>query len=182
MFLVLESVCMKIRNLNAVVIALILVGCAAPVEKVEVPKTPETIASATIVKRDDFKKLTEYKGMDLAPTDRSALFLRAWKGDTGEIKYQIYVNDWYFRGGWRLYDSAYDSNGNKLDVSLISRDVNECKDGQCDYNEHLGLNISRKYLEDNQETGIKFKLTGKGGEDIEFLPSVYIKGFLLSIH
>lgn len=44
--------------------------------------------------------------------------------------------------------------------------------------EKITLEVTKKYLEDNQDVGIRYKVTGKGGEFIDFIPPVFIKGFL----
>ncbi len=139
---------------------------------------PQAVSSAISVQRDDFKKITNYKGPNASPNIFDRLFLRAWKTDeTGSINYQIYVMD-YYDGDWRFYNSAYDSNGNRLDTTIISRDVGSCSRYGCSHYEHLGLNVSREYLEKNQESGIRFKLSGKAGEEVFFIAGGYIKAFL----
>ena len=106
------------------------------------------------------------------------LFIRAWKYDNNpNISYQIYVKDRY-GDNWRYYEHAYDSDGSKIDTTLISRDVSSCSQYGCAFDEHIGLNVSKAYLESHKETGIRFKISGTGGEEIFFIPGTYIKAFL----
>ena len=84
----------------------------------------------------------------------------------------------HYDGDRRFYDSAYDSNGNRLDTTIISRDVGACSAYGCSHEEHIGFNVSREYLEKAQGDGIQFKVSGKAGEMIYSLPSAYIKAFL----
>lgn len=169
---------MKVRIfLAAVASAISLTACVAPTQNISV-NDPQAIANAISVTRDDFKKITNYKAPNVAVNKYDALFIRASKSDaTGGIGYQIYLMDQY-PGTWRFYDSAYDSNGNKLDVTQISRNLDGCSKYGCSYIEHIAINVTREYLEKNQENGIRFKVGGKGGEEIFFVPPTYITAFL----
>lgn len=157
--------------------ALMLSACVAPPPRLNT-SDPQAVSSAISVQRDDFKKVTNYKGPNTSSDIFDQVFIRAWKSDaTGTTDYQIYVAD-YYSGDWRFYNSAFDSNGNNLDVTVISRDVDSCSRYGCSHTEHIGLNITRGYLEKNQEVGIRFKLSGKAGEEIFYIPAGYIKAFL----
>lgn len=169
----------KTRNyFVALVSAIVLSACAAPGPRINLNDS-QAVAGAISVQRDDFKKVTNYKGPDAAVGMFDSLFIRAWKTDaTGNVDYQIYVID-YYDGEWRFYNSAYDSNGNRLDTTQISQDVGSCSAYRgCSHFEHLGLNVTREYLEKNQENGIRFKVSGKAGEEVFFIPSAYIKAVL----
>jgi hypothetical protein len=124
-------------------------------------------------------KVTKYEGPNTATDGNDNVFLRAIKPDGAKAEYLIYVADYYtYTNNWRFYHSAYDSNGNSLKVNVILREVKSCNSTWCSYIEHLGLDVSRDYLEKNQETGIRFKIVGKAGEEVFFIPSGYIKAFL----
>jgi hypothetical protein len=128
-------------------------------------------------KYDEFKKLTNYTGPNVA-SGSDAVFLRAAKLDSGLITIQIYVSD-YYEGEWRFYNSAWDSDGNRLNVTLISRKVGSCgRYGGCSHYEDVGINITREYLEARRASGIRFKLSGRGGDEIFALPGPYISAFL----
>lgn len=168
---------MRIRTILSLVVTLFgLMACVAP-PRIDVAD-PQAVSAAISVQRDDFKKITNYKGPNASSDILDLVFLRAWKTDaTGSVTYQIYVMDHYYTD-WRFYSSAYDSNGNSLDTTLISRNVGSCSQYGCSHDEHLGLNVSQAYLENNQDNGIRFKVSGKAGEEIFFIPGGYIKAFL----
>ncbi|MDO8723949.1 MAG: hypothetical protein Q7J31_17230 [Syntrophales bacterium] len=142
------------------------------------PNDAQAVKGGISVEHDDFKKITSYTGPNVGEKpDR--LFIRAWKSDaTGSIDYQIYVMDSYFYA-WRFYDSAYDSNGNSLKTTLISRKFYHDFAKVGIYEEDLGLEVTREYLEKNQESGIRFQISGKAGKKEVFsIPPAYIKAFL----
>lgn len=160
-----------------------LAGCAEPEPRVAPrPKVNwndvQSIASAISVQRDDINKITNFKGPNSNSSILDTVLLRAWKSDEGGgFSYQIYVID-YYHGGWRFYDTAFDSKGNNLVIKLNSRDVSSCDYFTCAHHEYIGINVPRDYLEKNQENGIVFKLSGKGGEETFIIPATYIKAFL----
>lgn len=138
---------------------------------------PQKSEPTVVVERDDFKKLTRFVAPNCAVSPDS-VFLRAWRKDEADlIAYQIYIKD-YYRGAWRFYNNAYDSEGTPLDVTLISRDVVSCRGPNCSFEEHLGLNVSRKYLETHEQAGIQLKIYGKAGQETFVLPGGYISDFL----
>jgi hypothetical protein len=161
----------------------ILVGCAEPGPRVAPRpkinwKDVQSIANAITVQHDDLKKTTNFKGPNSSKGILDTVLLRAWRSnESGSISYQIYVID-YYHGDWRFYDAASDSKGNNLTITLNSRDVSSCDYFTCAHHEHLGMNVSRDYLEKNQENGIILKVSGTGGEETFIIPSIYIKAFL----
>jgi len=133
------------------------------------------------IKYDEFEKTTKYDGPLEKWENCDNIFLRAWKADSAkDTAYQIYVID-YYNGKWRFYKYGYDDDGNALDVISIDRDVDSCRYGNCSLREHVGINVSRKYLENRKDRGIKFKISGDAGEEICGLDSPYIKAFLATI-
>ncbi|WP_156895672.1 hypothetical protein [Massilia putida] len=176
---------LAVTLLAACLTACVTVPAYTPPAPRVLPTDPNVIAQGTEKNHDDFKKNTTYKGMDasVSPSPYRSLFLRAWKDDSDkDARYQIYVADSYGKE-WRFYNSAYDSNGKKLELISISRDVDSCDAYGCNYYEHLALNVDRAYLLVNQDAGVKFKISGKvQGEDrVLFLPPAFIKGFLMSV-
>jgi hypothetical protein len=154
---------------------------APPKEETASPKAPDTRQAdlrATIeVKYDEFKKVTNYTGANVA-SDPDRVFLRAWKPDGSSATFQIYVMDFY-SGQWRFYNSVLDSNGTKLDLTLISRDIGSCsRQAECTRYEHVGINITRAYLEKHRQSGIRFKLSGLAGEEVFSVPAAHINAFL----
>ncbi|MEX5452132.1 hypothetical protein [Stutzerimonas stutzeri] len=147
----------------------------ALIAKVEPPKVD--LRPTIKVNYDEFKKLTEYEGSNVA-TGGDVVFLRAWKPDKSPMVMQIYVMD-YYSDEWRFYHSAWDSDGVKLDTTQISRDVGSCsRYSGCSHYEHLGLNVTRDYLEKHRQTGVRFKLSGKAGEEVFSIPAAHIDAFL----
>lgn len=144
-----------------------------------------SIAKFVGVGRDDFKKLTTYRGPELTEGFlyiKKTVFLRAWKDDrTSAIQYQIYAIDGY-RGDWHFYDHAYDSSGNKMEFVPIDRQVVTCDGNWCWFQEEFGLNVSRNYLESHKASPIVFKSSGKGGEQTFSLPATYVQAFLSIVH
>lgn len=161
----------------------ILAGCAETgLSYVPKPKINwndvQSIASTISVQHDNLKKTTSFRGPNSARGILDTVMLRAWKSDeSGGFSYQIYVID-YYHGDWRFYDTASDSKGNSLNITLSSRDVSPCDYTTCAHYEHIGINVSRDYLEENKEHEIVFTLSGKGREETFMIPSAYIKAFL----
>lgn len=98
------------------------------------------------------------------------------------MAYQIYVMD-HYEGSWRFYDQAHDSNGARLNATLIDRDVGSCSSYRrtCSHFETLALNVGREYLEKHTNKTLFFKVSGRGGEQIFSLPPQYTAGFLASV-
>ncbi len=146
-----------------------------PAAKVEPPQVD--LRFTIKVSYDEFKKLTKYEGSNVA-TGADVVFLRAWKPDKSPMVIQIYVMD-YYHDEWRFYHSAWDSDGIKLDTTQISRDVGTCsRYSGCSHYEHLGLNVTREYLEKHRRTGVRFQLSGKAGEEVFSIPAAHIDAFL----
>ena len=125
-------------------------------------------------------KVTWYNGADIFDQAYDTVFLRAWKNDGAPSRYQIYVAD-YYGGEWRFYESAYDSNGTRIDTTLIDRKVISCGSYTgCTYAEHMGLNVTRDYLERHAATGMTFQISGRAGKEIFYIPDFHIQGFLAS--
>lgn len=163
------------------IVAVVTFGCAQRINW----NDPMAIANKVEIKHDEFKKLTSFDGPNCAadqPDD--TLVIRAWKMRNGDMHYQIYVADEYThevaRGGagWRFYSSANDSEGNKLETLPISRHLNWCGRYVCSYREILGIQVTRDYLEERKTRGIRFKISGRNGEETFSLPPAYVQAFL----
>lgn len=140
---------------------------------------PEGKYPTVKVTKDNFKKLTKYEGAELNYGELRSMFLRQSKIDgVMNHSYQFYFVDNY-DGGWRFYDSAYDSNGNRLDAISIDRSVGSCsKYFGCSHWEHVGVSVSREYLQKNSDTDFQIKISGRGGEVIFNVPADYVRYFL----
>lgn len=175
------------KNLLAGAIVSLLVGvCGVQADKpaqIAQPLdfiNPAVVSSNISIKRDDFKKLTEFLGPNLARYPLvEGLYIRAWRPDTSNsITYQIYINNYYFDKHWHFYDSAWDSAGTKLKAISVDRSVERCFDDGCARNEHIGIVVDRNYLDARVETGEKIQISGKAGSSVFNIPSGYIRGFL----
>jgi len=183
--------------MKTIISALFLVtvtGCASMYEDRSMPAASATptipridinnvhdVKRSVTIKRDDFKKTTTYISPEIGH-DGTSTFLRSWKNDKeADARYQIYVTTVY-DDEWRFYDTAYDSNGNRLDVVVIDRDVLKggCSQYGCAHTEDVAFNVKKEYLEKNIQSGITFKLNGRTvkAEIIQSIPGSFIEGFL----
>lgn len=174
---------MKLRYFAALLPIALLTACMtpAPAPAAWHPLTDSAqVAAATRVTHDDYKKATAFVGANAS--ENNSLYLRGWRDDrTKALDLQIYATSFY-SGEWRFYGEAYDSDGSKLDFISIDKKVDSCGSARgCYYEEAVGLNVSRAYLEAHKETGIRYKVSGKVGEFTGFLPAAYVKGFLASV-
>jgi hypothetical protein len=171
---------MALRSLIAVACVAALIACGTPPPRVDVNNSAQ-MASRVQIKRDDFKKVTNYTGPEIRSEGGGTVNLRAWKTDAlGVINFQVYGVDFY-SGEWKFHNSAYDSNGTRMDFVSIARDVGSCGRYSCSHYEHFGLNVTRDYLEKASKTGMHFKVSGRAGEAIFFIPGGYIDGFLTAV-
>ena len=171
---------MKLKFIITALLSVILFSsCASNLEPTVNPNDAKAVTRSVTVKRDDFRKSTYYTG-PIASSYPDEVLIRAEKTDLGRVSYQIYVRNTY-RGDWRLYNSVYDSNGTNLNMTVISREVMTCGSSNCYLREQFSIDVTQKYLEDNQFDGIRFKAIGKTGEQIFFIPSEYIRAFLWAV-
>lgn len=162
----------------------ICASCAPTVQRsnVSTSRSPFFDISTTY---DEFKKLTQYTGTNCATAPNDYVIIRAWSDDqTGLAQYQIYVADVLNNGSiaeWRYYSAAYDDSGQQLSLIQIRRDVGPCGRFGCSLTEHVGLNVSRQYLTAHQESGIRFQLSGTSGNEVFFIPPLYVRIFLTHV-
>lgn len=175
-----------------------LVGCT-PQTKREQPLTapvtidwrnPSETTNSVIIENDEFTREKKYFGPNIVIHEELGqaqfgtvdLLIRAWKtkqSTTPEL--QIYVHS--LSGDWQHFYGAYDSNGEKLDFLLISKEVGECLGGTgvCTH-EHIGINVTQEYLRKHIATGLRFKVIGKNGDEIYTINGPYIQGFLFAVN
>jgi hypothetical protein len=168
-----------------VILALALgtTGCA-----VRNPSSPGVIPSAAewsqkVTKnRDNYKKAVTTEGAVLS-SGRSKFFLRAVEMDAEPAKPSmvVYVMSVY-DGDWRFYRTANTIDGKRWEPMIVDRSVLACsRYGGCSHAEHLVIDFGPSYLQSNVETGIDFKISGKGGEESFYLPPNYIAAILASV-
>ena len=100
----------------------------------------------------------------------------------GMNAFQIYVVESY-SGEWRRYDNARLSGGTEADFTTISRDVLNCADNLCKYQEHYGISLSKSYLASWYGIGggnLRMEVRGNstGYKNILEIPEEYIFGFV----
>ncbi|MCX7144149.1 MAG: hypothetical protein NT123_24555 [Proteobacteria bacterium] len=141
----------------------------------------DEIAQKVTIVHDEFKKHTAYMGPNSPNSNQALILIRAWKFDDGaETRYQVFLRHHYY-GDWRFYSSAYDDNGDSLDLTKIAHETVSCSNRYCRLSETIGINIPRQYLENKKESGMRFKISGKAGEEIFTVPPIYIKAILSAI-
>jgi hypothetical protein len=170
---------MKIKFLTTLILCIGLQGCITAPASTEI--SAQEYRARIVITDDEFTKITTFKGTNLLPGGLdNYFFVRAFKDErNNKFNYQIYVNVTYY-GEWIHFSSAYDSNGEVLDFSIIDRKVNSClsSTGKCILNEVIGINMTQEQFEKYVTSGIKFKILGKNGERIYFIPPAYVESFI----
>lgn len=169
---------MRIFKLFSLVILSAVLAACSSIPKIDANDS-QAVYDAITIERDDFKKLITYEGPN-AVSDHylDKLYIRAWDLDELEYtEYQIYVVSHYGKR-WRRYDSAYDTDGKRLEAKSLTRKVDSCSRMGCSYYEHVAIDVTKEYLEQNKDSGIHFKISGQGGEAVYLLPAGYIQAFL----
>jgi hypothetical protein len=119
---------------------------------------------------DEFRKLTFYSGHHVGGRYKNYQ-IDAASRDKSAPTYRINLFTRYF-GSWIFYNTAFDSNGNKLEI------INKEREYDSTFTEDIMLKVSRKYLENNS-SGITIKLFNDKAESILFnIPGEYIENFL----
>lgn len=159
---------------------LFLAACVSYVD----PNNGQDVASRVTVHHDNYKKYTLYSGPVFKQSHRYGiteqigyLALRAGKDAKGGITYAIDVANTHFQTTWRYLNEAYDIDGNKLAVTKGKNNVN-CISGTCLFAEQLLIAVSRDYLEQHKNTGIKFQVSGSNGSANYEIPAAYVQAFL----
>ena len=130
---------------------------------------------------DSFKKILSITGP--SDTTNGDIFLRSSGNNNKErglLLHQIYIIT--NKKKWHYFDEAYDSEGKKLDLTVISRDVGNCGSYGCFLHESIGINLTDDELKQIENTGIAFKIYGKNKDGVSYkVSSKYIKGYLNAI-
>nr|WP_314571077.1 hypothetical protein [uncultured Pseudomonas sp.] len=179
-------------------VGMMLSGCAAP--KVKEAREPNWFSSKTStqspspsstpmaepkpagkisVEVDEFTKATSYTGpvtskpliLPSSSFAYSSALLHAQSGKNGTF-YNLVVVISIAKDGYLRIQSAVDNDGRILEVHSKSYDREQNCSGSCAFEESLAVLLSRKYLEDHAETGMKIRLNGdKGNVVVELLPA-----------
>ena len=98
--------------------------------------------------------------------------------NNGLIQHQLHLSIKYTSDKWRSYYSASFSNGNQVDITLISSSAVSCSGSSCDYTEVMELNLSDDFLRSNMETGFSIVFNSIKSTNKITISSNYIKGYL----
>jgi len=121
---------------------------------------------------DEFSKTGTYI-TPMFDSNDSIIFLRAVKSEKLQIvTYQVVAL--IYSRNWGFYEYAIDKEDNSFDLRLMGKKVIS---GNL-FKEIVGIELTRKYLEDHANTGMTFKIYGKKGDKIISVPTIYIGGLL----
>lgn len=158
----------------------VLTGCAS----VDVSSSADVSSNVT-VERDDFKKLIQFSGptIKLGFGDGIAQ-LRGYESTRKEVQQlveptaQLVVKMFPF--SWVFYDTAYDADGRRLEVTVLNRSVGSCSKYLCSHDETVSVKLPRGYLSEHKN-GIRIQVSGKGGSYEVAVPGAYVQGFLTAM-
>lgn len=158
----------------------VLTGCAS----VDV-SSPTAVSSGVVAKRDDFKKLIEYRApfMPLGFGDGS-VYLRGFESTNKDVHKLVapvtQLTVTMYPRSWMFLDSAYDADGRRLDVKVLNRSVDSCSKYTCLHNEAVAITLPTGYLSAHQN-GLRIQVSGKGGNYEVAVPGAYVQGFLTAM-
>lgn len=145
------------------------------------PSDYAQIRDRTKTTYDPVEDSTEIKGPLVFPqrnTSSHSYFLRALfagrqTDDPSEIQLHVsaYLSDWAF------FDRAY-SQGRRLSVTEISREVGSCSAFACSKHEDLAINLTLADLESYASDGLEVRIEGNQGSMTLAVPSPYFQAFL----
>lgn len=179
----------KILSITALVAMTTLTGCASILEP---SYHADWSQNGVEITHDKFEKSTQVKG---ARTLRATndfydkTFFRAWVVDESRTKelgipegldftpMQLYVIAHGY--DWMFLDRAMDINGQEFTVKRIDSDVS-CSTAACSHFEHVGVDITKKYLQEHKE-GFELKLAGRGGAKIITVSKEQIEQILTAL-
>ena len=176
-----------IENFTRFTIVLVLlcqtfISCSPP------PKVnfldPLSVSENIYVDYDEFEKTALFQGPRIKPNYEDFHLIRAYKFDDESFPtlYQIYISTKYSAADWRFYDSAYDSNGNNLDMMVITRDFDVGSGARVNFKEEFVLNVSKEYLENYDDVHrnlmIKYSCKDPMWDKVIRIPGGYIKAIL----
>lgn len=157
-----------------------LAGCAS----VDV-SSPAAVTSGVVVKRDDFKKLIEYRApfMQLGFGDGS-VYLRGFESTNKDVHKLVapvtQLSVTLYPRSWMFLDSAYDADGRRLEVKVLNRSVDSCSKYTCLHNEAVAITLPTGYLSTHKD-GLRIQVSGKGGSYEVAVPGAYVQGFLTAM-
>ncbi len=135
---------------------LFLAACAAP-------------RPAVTIKDDEFSREVEILGMPDDVIVFSGTFrkwrLRSWVDkQTHQVTHQLYVFT-IIDGEYQYFRSAADDTARSLPVTVIDRSA-DCPRYDCAHYETIGVAIDDATLHARADSGIRFKISGRRGEEL----------------
>ena len=150
----------------------------AHIEAEKVAKYAEKVTVSDSNSKFIGSEINERKKMGfLINSDYEDYFLQG-SINNGLIQHQLHLSIKYTSDKWRNYYSASFSNGNQVDITLISSSAVSCSGSSCDYTEVMELNLSDVFLRSNMETGFSTVFNSIKSTNKITIPSDYIKGYL----
>ena len=150
----------------------------AHIEAEKVAKYAEKVKVSDSNSKFIGSEINERKQMGLLiKSDYEDYFLQG-SINNGLIQHQLHLSIKYTSDKWRNYYSASFSNGNQVDITLISSSAVSCSGSSCDYTEVMELNLSDDFLRSNMEKGFSIVFNSIKSTNKITIPSDYIKGYL----
>lgn len=150
------------------------------------PKDAGAVIQHTKIDYDQHKNLTTVAGPAIFAQNNlfgHRYLLRTWqKGksikdfQTAQLYIIAALDDWYF------LDTAY-SNGKKLKLAQISRDVGSCSSsGGCTVSETVGISLTRQEVIALSKSAQNYdvKISGNKGSITLSIPAAYFSGVLMA--
>lgn len=172
-------------------LGVVLAGC---MPGLRYPKTAEGIIQKAEISEDPFEKTKWVKFPAIRPNQMSNykevtgqstwnapvgyFFLRALQdSDNNNLKLvqAYFITD--YATGWGFYNSAVDSEGNKLEFLEINRDVTKAANS-VNTVEEFAINLDVDYLQARRDQNIIIKVYGKKQNFVFFIPGYYVDGVL----
>lgn len=154
------------------IIVLISVGCAGVRYE-----TTDQVTEATKVIKDPYTNTTWINSPTVNCGDSigdKCYFRTAFINDKFAF-YQLVIK--IMNKGWLFLDTAYDIQGNKLDLKVLDRKVLRGSVVQ----EIIGIKLEDQYIAQAVVNGINIKLIGKRGRTIIKLSGGYVFGYLQKV-
>lgn len=170
---------LKMRAVAAAVLALCLAGCAGMGTPQPACNDAAGIQASTRAIPDNFRKVTTYQGPVCGGMSSSRHFLRAFANEDLQAVYQIYVVE--LTGEWKFLSDAYSSDGDRLPTQVIDRKMGGCSAHGCAMYEHVGISVTRAFLDRHRDDGFQVKVIGTHGATIRTFSPQYIQGFLAAL-
>lgn len=141
---------------------LILTGCAS---SQYVSRDAVEIVNDPYADKIEYLGITHGEKADGLKADSHNYFLRSLRdADTGEVRHQLYIENYYLASNWKFYERASYMGGEDAEFVKISSEVITCPGG-CVYNEIFAVMIPDNRLRDESD-GISLKVYAQSGNEM----------------